>query len=563
MVRGSTTKKAIVKPKKMRVYFNEEIPDQPFPELTNYEDIQYRPEKLGDINRGEGQKLTGIDASGNLIKEVINAKLDTSTKEILGDFTFGASGAIKMITDANNGLWLSPTGILGKKAGATTFSITTTGDATFAGTLSAVTGTLGTLTIDASGYIKGGQTAFKTGDGIFMGYDTTNELDQWYEPTTNLSDKAFADGSTSKVGEHFVVTQGIINLKEVKVYLKKVSANTNIIYCDIYEADTNYKPTGASLGQTSIAGITNSAYEEKTFTFSTAITITNSKHYCFILSSPETSTGIHIKHQASPYGTYGGGGLLSYIDSWDYSRNSDVAFKTYAQNTGYKFSVGNSDYQFSYNTQNVYFTSALLVRENAHSDYYASYGSGIIEIYQKGYVATTLYPSAGLEFFHIKELTSGRQQIVAITPYYTASNDVFDYAGIEIKSGVDNSTMRFSDKGLLVSNSIGNSNNKQIVYCEGLSACPLPTVDNALQMLDKIKTPKEKSKLSKPEHASFEYEDKTKKRKYFDDIDFPDELTFLNDKGEKDIELIRIIGFLVKSTMELNEEIKLLKTKIK
>jgi len=76
----------------------------------------------------------------------IDDRLDTSSKQILGDFTFGVSGAIKMITDTNNGLWISPTGILGKKAGNTTFAIDTSGNATFAGTLSAAAGTLGTIT---------------------------------------------------------------------------------------------------------------------------------------------------------------------------------------------------------------------------------------------------------------------------------------------------------------------------------------------------------------------------------------------------------------------------------
>uniref|UniRef100_A0A7V3JAM1 Uncharacterized protein n=1 Tax=candidate division CPR3 bacterium TaxID=2268181 RepID=A0A7V3JAM1_UNCC3 len=87
-----------------------------------------------------------INSSGNFIKELINSKLNTSTKQILGDFTFGASGAIKMITDANNGLWLSPNGILGKKAGATTFAVDTSGNATFAGTLSGASGTFGNIT---------------------------------------------------------------------------------------------------------------------------------------------------------------------------------------------------------------------------------------------------------------------------------------------------------------------------------------------------------------------------------------------------------------------------------
>jgi len=91
-------------------------------------------------------KLVGLDDSGNLIKDVINSALETSTKQILDEFTFGDSGAIAIKTDADNGLWISPTGILAKKSGATTFTIDNTGKATFAGELSAPSGTLGTIT---------------------------------------------------------------------------------------------------------------------------------------------------------------------------------------------------------------------------------------------------------------------------------------------------------------------------------------------------------------------------------------------------------------------------------
>jgi hypothetical protein len=101
----------------------------------------------GTINQRKTTTITdAINDGGNFIKDVINARFDTSTKEILSDFTFGTSGAIKMITDDNNGLWISPTGLLGKKAGNTTFSIDTSGNATFAGDLSAASGTLGTIT---------------------------------------------------------------------------------------------------------------------------------------------------------------------------------------------------------------------------------------------------------------------------------------------------------------------------------------------------------------------------------------------------------------------------------
>ena len=102
---------------------------------------------IGTIAGRDTNAIAFGDQYGNLTKEVINAKLDTSTKEILGDFTFGASGAIKMNTDADNGLWISPTGLLGKKSGATTFAIDTSGNATFKGDITGSTGTFGSVTI--------------------------------------------------------------------------------------------------------------------------------------------------------------------------------------------------------------------------------------------------------------------------------------------------------------------------------------------------------------------------------------------------------------------------------
>ena len=89
--------------------------------------------------------LDSLGAGGNYVN-LINSVLNTQTKQILGEFTFGASGAIAIAADGNNGLWLSSNGLLGKRAGATTFAIDTSGNATFAGALSAVTGSIGSLT---------------------------------------------------------------------------------------------------------------------------------------------------------------------------------------------------------------------------------------------------------------------------------------------------------------------------------------------------------------------------------------------------------------------------------
>ncbi|EKE25864.1 MAG: hypothetical protein ACD_5C00016G0013 [uncultured bacterium] len=82
---------------------------------------------------------SSIDANGNFVKQLISSSLDTQSKLILGEFTFSGSGALAIKTDASNGLWISPTGILAKKAGATTFAIDSAGNATFSGTISAAT----------------------------------------------------------------------------------------------------------------------------------------------------------------------------------------------------------------------------------------------------------------------------------------------------------------------------------------------------------------------------------------------------------------------------------------
>jgi len=137
----------------IKIFTNETKKEEDFPVLIDYSDIKYTPQTLSDINAEEGNKLNiAIDANGNVITELINSKLNTATKQILDGFTFGTSGAIQINIDANNGIWISPSGILAKKGGITKFALTTDGDATFAGTLSGASGTFGTIT---SGTLSG------------------------------------------------------------------------------------------------------------------------------------------------------------------------------------------------------------------------------------------------------------------------------------------------------------------------------------------------------------------------------------------------------------------------
>lgn len=130
---------------KIKLEENEKATDNELPESVLWDSIVDAPQSVADLNYDDGVKLESIDGDGNFIKELISATLNTQTKLILGEFQFQSLGAIAMKTDANNGLWLSPTGILGKKAGATTFAIDTSGNATFSGTITSSTITGGTV----------------------------------------------------------------------------------------------------------------------------------------------------------------------------------------------------------------------------------------------------------------------------------------------------------------------------------------------------------------------------------------------------------------------------------
>lgn len=172
-----------------------------------------------------------LNTQNQVITNIINTNLDTESKIILGEFTFGASGALKMATDDNNGVWISPTGILGKQDGANTFTLGIDGTANFAGNLSAPSGTLGNISI--SGYILGGQTAYNTGTGFFLGYSggvykfsigvPTGDYLTW--DGTNLK------VSTSGIIKNFTAGETINGATlPVPVYIN--NADTRVYACD-------------------------------------------------------------------------------------------------------------------------------------------------------------------------------------------------------------------------------------------------------------------------------------------------------------------------------------------
>jgi len=101
---------------------------------------------------GDGKHLEDIGTAAYLqeedieIEDLINDRIDTSEAKILADWTFGQQGAF-VVGTSNDGLSISPTGLLAKKAGETTFTITSDGDATYKGDLAASQITTGSLSV--------------------------------------------------------------------------------------------------------------------------------------------------------------------------------------------------------------------------------------------------------------------------------------------------------------------------------------------------------------------------------------------------------------------------------
>lgn len=83
------------------------------------------------------------------------------------------------------------------------------------------------------------------------------------------------------------------------------------------------------------------------------------------------------------------------------------------------------------------------------------------------------------------------------------------------------------------------------------AACSLPTVENALELLDEI-----------PEPTDIEGRGHFGDGLYFDDQTFPDSISFINSEGEKDIDLARVTGFLLKVVKELRAEVNELKSRL-
>jgi hypothetical protein len=130
--------------------------------------IQERPFPVG------GQKSSDSSGGANspnqipdksfpspvVANNMVGASLNTISRRVLSNFTFGQYGAIvvgKYVSGVSGDIKISPNGIVGRNSsGTTTFAIDgTTGNASFLGTIYATAGSIGGFTIQ-SGYLYAG-----------------------------------------------------------------------------------------------------------------------------------------------------------------------------------------------------------------------------------------------------------------------------------------------------------------------------------------------------------------------------------------------------------------------
>lgn len=94
---------------------------------------------LDATDKANAAQSAAISSAATDATTKANAVLATSLQKagdaITGPVTFATNGGILAATNADNGVFMGPNGLVGKKAGATTFAIDTAGNASFGGTL--------------------------------------------------------------------------------------------------------------------------------------------------------------------------------------------------------------------------------------------------------------------------------------------------------------------------------------------------------------------------------------------------------------------------------------------
>lgn len=145
------------------------------------------------LNSALVPSITAAQDSANSALSQLTGKLNKSAADILvGPINLQAANALYIGT-ANDGLYMGSTGIVGRKAGATTFAVDAAGNATFAGALSAATGSF-------AGSVSVNEATYATGTGVWLGMEggvakfrvgSTDQYIRWTGTALELKLNAF------------------------------------------------------------------------------------------------------------------------------------------------------------------------------------------------------------------------------------------------------------------------------------------------------------------------------------------------------------------------------------
>lgn len=152
-----------------KIYYPEVINTNPFPEIQAEEHEGFT-NYAGKTNIQPGTEVDVRFPVKQIARETLSEALNTRTKQILGEFTFGEIGAISIGTYENGesgDIRITPNGITARDVnGVTTFSLDgTTGDAVFKGTIQAGAVVSGQVTVTGAFVVNDGAY-----DVIWLGY---------------------------------------------------------------------------------------------------------------------------------------------------------------------------------------------------------------------------------------------------------------------------------------------------------------------------------------------------------------------------------------------------------
>lgn len=434
---------------------------------------------------------TAIDSSGHFADNAIS----TATNTILGSFTFGASGALQIGTysaGVTGDIRISPTGILGRdKNNATTFSINAT-----------------TGVAVLNGLVVG------TNVGLGTAQDST--------------------GVTTIIGN--TVTTGYVNALSVvagSVACENLTGTT--ITGKIFKTAASGQRVELS---NTLAVFYNSSNAEVVDLYADTT--------AYYIKGMQSNSSIYIEAGASGSISFLNNGSLSLV--WDKSKTSfyPVADSSYDLGSPIKYwrhlyltgtaDVGDVTAQGAVNSASLDTGSITLNGVTRTS--WPSGGTTTLS----GLSIDTTKNWGGYGITNMGNITQGSSGTI-----YTNWVRVVGSA-----AQIGTTSARFA---VAYIDRIGNSSNKVQVYCNALSACPLPISSSSLS---KIKNTIHK-KLSKGKgHYGDDLE-------YLDVDEAPPEMKniFKDEKGveTEDIDIIKTVAFLYSCVKEITKEIENLKKK--